>query len=187
MRGAAYILLGVLLTLIQSTLFRLWGPLMSVTIFGERLGSLFQGATPNLVLPLVIYLGVNELSMARGAFLSFGLGWVVDILGGGPAFLFRFTMVGVWWLAHAVSSRVSAQSLASRILVAFVASLLESFTILTLLAIFGSDSQRPLDLAPQVAPRAVSTALLSPFVFSLAHRLQLDSRPAQSASSGGAG
>src|SRR5690606_25256739 len=110
-----------------------------------ELAPLLHGATPSLVLPFVVYLGIHEHSMARGALLSFGLGWALDIFGGGPAFLFRFTMVAVWWICRAASARVSTQSAFMRIPLAFSASLVESAIILTLLAIFGADNRRPLE------------------------------------------
>jgi rod shape-determining protein MreD len=187
MRGIAFVVSGILLALLQGVLYRFWAPFSSVEIMGRPLRALLHGATPNLVLPLVLYLGIVETSMARGAFLAFGLGWAIDIVGGGPAFLFRFSMVAVWGLARSLSSRVSAFSLASRIMLAFLGSLLESSIVLMLLAIFGTDSQRPVDLGDQVIPHALSTALFSPLVFSLAHRLQLESRSSAEVGAGGAG
>jgi rod shape-determining protein MreD len=176
MRAVAFILCGVFLGLIQGVMYRFVSPLAGATFFGYSLRTVLHGATPSLVLPLVLYLGIVEPSMTRGASLAFGLGWVLDLLGGGPAFLFRFTLVAVWGLCRTLSSRVSVQSLASRIPLAFAGSLLESAIILTLLAIFGADSQRPIDLGSQVLPHAISTALFSPLGFSLAHRMQIEAR-----------
>jgi len=186
-RGVAFVVSGILLALLEGVLYRFWAPFSSFPIFGRPLASLLHGATPNLVLPLVLYLGIVETSMARGAFLSFGLGWVLDILGGGPAFLFRFAMVAVWGLARSLSTRVSAFSLVSRVMLAFLGSLLESSIVLMLLAIFGPDSQRPVDLGDQVIPHALSTALFSPLIFSLAHRMQLETRSSAEAGASGAG
>lgn len=176
MRGAAYVLVGILLVLLQSTLYRFWAPLQTADPFGFSLARLALGMTPNLILPLVLNLAMQEHSMARGAFLSFCLGWAIDALGGGPAFLYRFTMVAVWWLTRMLSTRMTAQTLASRIPLAFAGSLLESFIILTLLAIFGADSQRPVELSAQVLPRAITTTLFAPLIFSLATRMQLENR-----------
>lgn len=187
MRSAAFVLSGILLALFQGVLHRFWAPLGDIVVFGFPLRSALHGATPNLVLPLVLYLGIVEASMAKGAFMAFCLGWALDILGGGPAFLFRFTLVAVWGLTRTLSSRVSAQSLTSRIPLAFMGSLLESSIVLMLLAIFGPDSQRPVDLSNQVLPHAISTALFSPLGFSLAHRLQIDARPAGEAHASGVG
>lgn len=175
MRSAAYLLVGFLLVLLQGTthrLFALVGNLVDAPWFQPAL----HGATPSLVLPFVVYLGIHESSMARGALLSFVLGWAIDILGGGPAFLFRFTMVAVWWVCRGASSRVSAQSPLARIPLAFAASVVESLTILALLAIFGEDNRRPLELSGIVLPRAIATSLCAFFVFPLAHRLHVEAR-----------
>jgi rod shape-determining protein MreD len=187
MRSAAFVLCGVLLGLFQGVLARFLVPFLGMSLGGYSLRTVMHGATPNLVLPLVLYLGIVETSMARGASLAFCLGWVLDILGGGPAFLFRFTLVAVWGLTRTVSSRVSVQSLTSRIPLAFAGSVLESAIILTLLAIFGADSQRPIDLSSQVLPHAISTALLSPLGFSLAHRIQMEVRLAGDGATGARG
>jgi rod shape-determining protein MreD len=178
-RNAAYLLVGCVLVLLQGTMHRFFAGVDSFVsvVFGVHwVGKALHGATPSLVLPFVIYLGIHEQSMARGALLSFALGWALDVFGGGPGFLFRFTSVAVWWTCRAVSTRVSAQSTMTRIPLAFAASLLESATILMLLAIFGADNRRPLELSNIVLPRALSTAVFGYFLFPLAHRLNLESR-----------
>lgn len=174
MRSAAYLLVGLFLVVLQGTAYRFFAGLDGLEIGAFRAREFIHAATPSLVLPFVIYLGIHEPSMARGALLSCGLGWGLDILGGGPAFLFRFTMVAIWWISRAASARVSTQSVVMRIPLAFTASLFQSAIVLTLLAIFGADNRRPLELTALVLPRAISTALFSPFIFSLAHRLSLE-------------
>lgn len=146
-------------------------------IAGVAVGRWLQGVTPNLVLPLVVYLGIHEHSMIRGAALSYGIGWALDLLGPAPMFLFRFTAVALWWLARIASVRLSAQTFMTRVPLAFTFSLLESAILLTLLAIFGADNRRPLEIGAVVLPRAIGTALCAPFIFALAHRLQLEGRP----------
>lgn len=184
MRNAAYVLVGLALILLQGTLYRFLLPLQDQVLFGFQMGRLLHGATPNFILPLVVYLGVHEHSTARGALLSFSLGWGLDVLSGGPAFLFRFTMVAIWWLARIASSRVSAQSTMTRVPLAFVSSLAESAIVLTLLAIFGTDNKRPIELSAIVLPRAVSTALFAPFIFAIAQRMQADAQAVAGPSTG---
>lgn len=174
MRSSAYLLVGLFLIVVQGTAHRFLAALDGFSLGTWSAAELIHGATPSLVLPLVVYLGIHEASMARGALLSFALGWGLDILGGGPAFLFRFTMVAIWWISRAASARVSTQTTVMRIPLAFSASLIESAIVLTLLAIFGADNRRPLELSSVVLPRAISTAIFSPLVFSLAHRLSLE-------------
>ncbi len=187
MRSAAYFSVGLLLILVQANLYRLLGPLGGLEIAGVPLSRFLHGATPNLVLPMIVYLGVHEHSMARGALLSFGFGWALDILGPAPTFLFRFTAVALWWLARIASARVSAQTFMTRAPLAFAFSLVESAIVLTLLAIFGQDNRVPLEIAKVVIPRAVATGLCAPAIFALAHRLQADGRTAPQGASGAQG
>ncbi len=187
MKNAAYLLVGLVFILLQGVLFRFFAPLAGQVVFGVPLGEVLRGATPSLVLPMVVYLGIHEPSTARGALLSSGLGWLLDVLSGGPAVLFRFTMVAIWWLSRVASSRLSAQSAATRVPLAFVASLVESAFVLTLLAIFGSDNRRPLELSAIVLPRALSTALFAPLVFAIVQRMQADTVGGGERSSGRVG
>ncbi len=187
MRNAAYLAVGVLLVLIQSNLWHVLGPLSALELRGVPVGSWLQGATPNLVLPLIVYLGIHEHSMARGALLAYGMGWALDLLGPAPMFLFRFTAVALWWLARIASVRLNAQAFMTRIPLAFAFSLIESAILLTLLAIFGVDNRRPLEIGMVVLPRAISTALCAPFLFALAHRLHIEGRTGPGSSSASTG
>ncbi len=174
MRALAYLAVGIAAIVLQGTLHRFLSGLDSVSLGSWPVGHYLSRATPSLILPFVVYLGIHEHSMARGALLASALGWAVDILGGGPAFLFRFTMVAVWWTFRAASSRVSTQSAMMRMPLAFTASLAESAMVLTLLAIFGADNRRPLELADIVLPRAILTAIFAPFVFAVAHKISVE-------------
>lgn len=188
MRNAAYLAVGILLILVQSNLWRVLGPLHGLEVGGVHVGQLLHGATPNLVLPLIVYVGIHEHSMVRGALLAYGIGWAIDLLGPAPMFLFRFTAVVLWWLARIASVRLSAQTFMTRVPLAFAFSLIESAILLTLLAIFGADNRRPLELGAMVVPRAIGTALFAPFLFALAHRLQIEGRstPGSPANASGA-
>jgi rod shape-determining protein MreD len=160
MRNVAFLAVAVLLILLQANLYRLIG----------FLG--IHGATPSLVLPLIVYLGVHEASMARGSLLAFGVGYALDVLAGAPIGLFTFASVAIWWLSRAAGVRLTAQTMLTRIPLAFAFSVVESGIVLILLAVFGNDTRRPLEIASIVLPRAASTALCSPLIFKLAQRLQ---------------
>jgi rod shape-determining protein MreD len=49
--------------------------------------------------------------------------------------------------------------------------------ILILLAIFGEDTRRPVEVASVVLPRSLSTALCAPLVFRIAQRLRQNAQP----------
>jgi rod shape-determining protein MreD len=159
MRSAAFLAMGILLIVLQGNLYRLLG------YFD------FNGATPSFVLPLVVFLGVHEASMARGSALAFGLGYATDLLASAPIGLFAFVAVAIWWLARVAGVRLTAQAWWTKAALAFGFSLVESVIVLVLLAIFGSDPQRPVEISAIALPHASSTALWALLVFPLAQRL----------------
>lgn len=169
MRNLAIVAFGVLLMLVQANAFRV------VTVLDGVLPALvlpyLHGATPNLVLPIVVFLGVQEPSLARGAALAFCLGYALDVLATAPIGLFAFTYVAVWWLARMAGVRLTAQTLLPRMSLAFAFALVEGLLVLVLLAVFGSDTRRPLEMSTVLLPRAITTALLAPVVFRWVQRL----------------
>lgn len=159
MRNASFLAVGILLILVQSNLYRLLGSFH------------LHGATPSLILPVVIFLGVHEQSMARGASLCFVLGYLLDLFASAPVGLFTFTFVAIWWLSRIAGVRLTAQTALTRMSMALGFSLVESVIILMLLAVFGADNRRPLEVGSVVLPHALATALVSPLIFRLAQWL----------------
>ncbi|MDX2053914.1 MAG: rod shape-determining protein MreD [Polyangiaceae bacterium] len=186
MRNVAYLTLGFLLLLVQGTLYRLMGPLSApLDADGLRRALGFLSATPNLVLPVIIFLGVQEASVARGVVLAFALGHLTDLMGAAPMYLFTFVSVAMWGLAKLAGVRFSAQTPLTRVPLVFGFSLVEGAVILTLLAIFGTDNRRPIELLALVLPRAVVTALFAPIVFRLCQRVAAGTAVVRSAEAGG--
>jgi rod shape-determining protein MreD len=109
--------------------------------------------------------------MVRGAFLAFLLGHLVDVLGSEPIWLFTFASVAMWWLARVFGVRLTAQTPLTRIPVVFGFAVVESAIVLILLAVFGADNRRPVEIAYNVLPNALMTAVFSPIVFRIAQRL----------------
>ncbi len=159
MRNSAFLALGAALLILQSNLFRLIGKLN------------IPGSTPSLLLPLVVFMGVHEYSIARGAALAFLLGYLLDLFAGAPVGLFTFITVATFVVSRAAGVRLAAQTLLTKIALAFVFGLVEGVLIVILTAIFGGDAARPRALALLVAPHAVSTAIFAPLVFRLAERV----------------
>ncbi|MDI3283944.1 hypothetical protein [Polyangium sp. 15x6] len=159
MRNTAFLAVGVALLIIQSNLYRLIGRLQ------------IAGITPSLLLPLVVFMGVHEYSIARGAALAFLLGYLLDLFSAAPIGLFTFITVATFVVARAAGVRLAAQTLLTKVALAFAFALLEGVLIIVLTAIFGTDTARPRALATLVAPHAIGTALFAPLVFSLAERV----------------
>lgn len=167
MRSAAYVAVAVLLLLLQANLYRLFGPI------GALLGPRWvHGVTPNLVLPLIVFVGVHEPSASKGALLSFAIGYFEDLIGIAPVGLYTFVSVSVWWLSRIAGVRLTAQTWLTRVTLGFVFSVIQGALLLVLLAVFGSDNRRPLELFSVVLPQGLSTALFAPLVFRLAQRLR---------------
>ncbi|MRG91041.1 hypothetical protein [Polyangium spumosum] len=159
MRNTAFLAVGIALLIIQSNLYRLIGRLQ------------IAGITPSLLLPLVVFMGVHEYSIARGAALAFLLGYLLDLFSAAPIGLFTFITVATFVVARAAGVRLAAQTLLTKVALAFAFALLEGVLIIVLTAIFGTDTARPRALATLVAPHAIGTALFAPLVFSLAERV----------------
>jgi rod shape-determining protein MreD len=159
MRNTAFVAVGVALLIVQSNLFRVIGRMQ------------YAGITPSLLLPLIVFMGVHEYSMARGAALSFLLGYLLDLFSASPMGLFTFITVATFVVARAAGVRLAAQTLLTKVALAFAFALVEGVLIVVLTAIFGTDTARPRALALLVAPHAVATALFAPLVFALAERV----------------
>ena len=170
MRNSAFLALGLGLIILQSNLFRLVGytTVAQQGLFGS---GAIAGITPSLLVPLIIFMGVHEYALWRGALLSFGLGYLLDVFASAPIGLYTFSAVVVFVVARVAGVRLAAQTVLTKIALAFAFSLLEGFIVVVLTAIFGGDAARPRALATLVLPHAVSTALLSPAVFSVAQRI----------------
>lgn len=173
MRNAAFLALGLLLILVQSNLYRLLDPLFRLLDSAH-----VYGATPSLILPLIVFLGVHEHSTSRGALLAFVLGYALDLFAVAPMWLLTFVSVATWWLARVAGVRLTAQTPLTRMSLAFGFALLQSGMLLILLAIFGDDTKRPLEIGRTVLPHAISTALFAPLVFKVAQKLHQGSLPA---------
>ncbi len=159
MRNTAFLALGFALLVLQSNLFRLIDKLP------------VGGATPSLLLPLIVFMGVHEYSIARGAALSFLLGYLLDLFAAAPTGLFTFITVATFVIAHLAGVRLSAQTLFTKIALAFGFAVMEGIIIVVLTAIFGGDPARSRSLATLVFPHAIATAVFAPLVFALAERV----------------
>src|ERR1700733_11598544 len=98
MRNSAFFAAGFGLLLVQAQLFRVLGLVH------------LPGAVPSLVLPLILFMGVHEYSLARGAGVAFVLGYATDLIGIAPVGLYTFTYVALFLLARGAGVRLAAQT-----------------------------------------------------------------------------
>jgi cell shape-determining protein MreD len=160
-RNTAFLLLGVALLIIQSSLYRV------IDLIHHA------GATPSLLLPLVVFMGVHEYSISRGVALSFILGYLLDLFAAAPIGLFTFISVATFFMARIAGVRLAAQTLLTKVALAFVFALLESILLVVLTAILGGDPYRARALAVLVPGHAILTAAFAPLVFRLAERVHV--------------
>jgi rod shape-determining protein MreD len=126
---------------------------------------------PALVLPLILFMGVHEYSLARGASVAFALGYATDVLGIAPVGLYTFTYVATFVLSRAAGVRLAAQTLWMQVLLVGAFTLLQSTMVLVLLAIFGHDAWVPRSLYPLALPHAIATASIAPIGFRIAQAI----------------
>jgi rod shape-determining protein MreD len=120
---------------------------------------------PALVLPVILFMGVHEYSLARGAAVAFVLGYATDVLGIAPVGLYTFTYVATFLLARAAGVRLAAQTIWMQVLLAGAFTVVQSIMVLVLLAIFGRDAWVPRSLYPLTLPHAIATAAVAPIIF----------------------
>lgn len=173
MRNTAFFVAGVVLLLLQSNLFRLIGVLLRLVgwVFHTKQDIVVAGLVPSLVLPLILFMGVHEYSLARGAGVAFALGYLTDLVGIAPVGLYTATYVAIFVLSRAAGVRLAAQTMLMQLGLALAFTLVHSVMILILLAIFGRDAWVPRALYPMTIPHVIVTGLVAPLVFRLAARI----------------
>jgi rod shape-determining protein MreD len=130
---------------------------------------------PALVLPLILFMGVHEYSLPRGAAVAFALGYATDVMGIAPVGLYTFTYVASFVLARAAGVRLAAQTAWMQVLLVGAFTLLKSTMVLILLAIFGRDAWVPKALLPLALSHVVATAATAPLLFRVAQALHVAS------------
>lgn len=161
MRSAAFVLLG-----------------FALLVFQAAFGVLFPLGdwAPNLVLPIVVYLGVtNDVPVVRGAVLSFVLGYLLDSFCGSPMGLQTFVMVATFLIVRGAGLNLFMRGPALQIVAAFVFASISGGTILALRAIFEPPAPFPLGTAlptlRSLVAGAATTALVAPPLFTVIRRM----------------
>jgi len=172
-RNTAFFVAGIVLLLVQSNLFRVIDPLLRLAgvIVGLQEDLVVPGLLPSLVLPLILFMGVHEYSLLRGAGVAFLLGYLTDLIGVAPIGLYTSTYVAIYVLARAAGVRLAAQTtpMQAGLVVAF--TLVHSVMLLVLLAIFGGNAWVPRKLYPMAIPHVLATGAVAPLVFRIASRI----------------
>ena len=155
----------VLLTTIAIAALLLQTTLLPLTSVGR--------ATPDLLLIICVYLGLHQHSVA-GAIGAFLLGYLQDAFSGSVAGLNAFGMCLVFTLVYLTSRRLWVDNAISKIVVVFLASVLKTAALLTLVALFMTAGNLWQSVLNYLFLEAGLAAVFSPAVFAvLAHTQQL--------------
>lgn len=156
-RDAALLLTGFLLLSLQAAL----GSVVDVGVL-----------MPSLTLPIVIYLGmVVDVSVARGAVLSFCLGLLFDSFSGNAMGPMTFVHEATFLVSRGVGFRLLMRGRASQVMITALAAFIGSVTVVALRSIFRTPT--PFDatdyrhLVVAVLAPALSTGAFAPLVFQL--------------------
>jgi len=148
-----------------------------------RLGPL----SPNLALPIVIYLGIApDVSLARAALLSFALGLFADAASGHAMGLTTFLYVALLLAARGLGVRLLMRGRASQVLITAVSAIACALVVVALRRVFRRDdpvatvSLRHLFVS--VLAPSLATGAVAPFVFQLVRRIDTLRRRDEAAS-----
>ena len=120
---------------------------------------------PNAALAVVLYMGLHDHDLGRGALISFGIGYMMDAFAGSPIGLFTFVSVAVFLISKVAAWRLFLQGWIFEIILSFFLALVAGGVILTIRALFDQDFGSLLSHLKIVLLRALATALVAPFVF----------------------
>lgn len=125
---------------------------------------------PNLILPIVIYLGVShEVYIVRGSAIAFVLGFIYDSMTGNPMGLQTLMLVGTFVLTRFAGLRLFMRGILFQLGLTFVVAVLYSGAVLALRAIFEEPPPFPSHTTWETfltsLPPALTTAAFSPLLF----------------------
>jgi rod shape-determining protein MreD len=126
---------------------------------------------PSLILPLILYMAVGEFSLARGASLSFVLGYLLDAFSGLPMGIFTFSMVAVFLLSRVAGLKLFLHGVVFQMLLTLAASIAVAVLIMGLHLVF---LRRAVNLGTAIGlifSQGIATAVVSPLVFAMVRRV----------------
>ncbi len=161
MRNAALIALGFALLVLQAA---------AATVVSVH------ALAPNLLLPVVIFLGVShDVHIVRGALISFVLGYLFDSFCGSPMGLMTFVLVATFIVARFAGIRLFLRGPLFQVALTFVVGALAGGTVLALRAIFERPAPFPVqtvtDTVMTLVLPAATTAIVAPLIFATVRRV----------------
>lgn len=134
MKNVFFVLLALVLLLVQSSV----SALLPLHPF-----------VPNLLLPMVLYLGVTpDVTLGRGAALAFAAGVLADEVTGAPLGLTTFIFVAAFLLTRVAGLRLFLRGVPFQIVATTGIAIVASGAMLALCAIFEQPEAFPLAMPP---------------------------------------
>lgn len=131
--------------------------------------------TPNVVLPIVIFLGASQgVELIRGAAFSVVLGYLLDAFSGSALGMNMFLCVVTFYSIRGAGLRFILRGIPFQMATTFVIAILYGGSVLAIRATFipriaiGGTSLW--DTLALIAPQAFTTMLISPLLFALVKR-----------------
>ncbi len=127
---------------------------------------------PDLVLILTLYLGLSYPPLS-GGLIAFLLGYGMDLLSGNTFGLYTFSRLILFYWAQLFKNRIYLENFFLQSLLVFLFTLADGLLVLFLLRTLNPEPWRHLipPLFTSFLPHSLSTALVSPFLFALFHRV----------------
>lgn len=126
----------------------------------------FGQSAPDILLVLCVYLGLHHYTVG-GSIGAFLIGYAQDSASGSAAGLNAFGMVAVFLFAYLTCRRLWVDNLPSKVVLVFLASLVNTVVVVVLLAIFASFHGPWASVLWSLFFKALLTAAIAPPVFGL--------------------
>jgi rod shape-determining protein MreD len=115
---------------------------------------------PNLLLPMVLYLGVTpDVTLGRGAALAFGIGVLADEVTGAPLGLTTFIFVAAFLLTRVAGLRLVLRGVPFQIVATTGIAVIAAGAMIALCAIFEEPEAFPLVMPPLGVLGTISTMI----------------------------
>lgn len=146
-----YLVLAALFLIIESTILSILFPSLLI---------------PDVILIMVFYLGFGNASI-EGVLTIFALGYLSDIFSGGIIGLSSFTLLMVFIITTRLSKVISLNSMLIKVGGTIFISIIKG--ILTYTSLRFLNQEIPFYI---IFPIAVSTGIVSPFIFALLNKIE---------------
>jgi rod shape-determining protein MreD len=135
------------------------------SVLGEIIGRDFL--SPNLLLAFILYLGAIDFGSARGAAISFVLGYLLDITSGSPPGVYTFVIPATYLVVRAVYARMMFSGIIFQVLLTFLSSIVLGLLVVGIRALLERSVFILGVVPPMIFGSSLTTSLLAPLVFKL--------------------